>query len=303
MERQGLILKGVGGLYTVRLDDGETWTCKARGKFRKDQIAPLAGDRVCVQPDHEPGKGIVQEILPRRNSLIRPRMANIDQLVIVSSMQEPTLNRFILDKMTAIAISKGMEPIVVITKSDLCDGNETAAIYRSIAMKCVCLAPDSDLAPLMQWLPGKLSAFTGNSGVGKSTLLSRLLGFPLETGDVSRKLDRGRHTTRQVELFPLAGGYVADTPGFSTLDIERYERVLAGDLPLCFPEFEPYQNGCRFSTCTHRSEPGCGIRAAVDAGTIPHSRYESYCRMFDEVKTLRDWSVAQLPTRQSGHTR
>ena len=263
MEQQGLILKGVGGLYTVRLDDGQTWACKARGKFRRDQIAPLAGDRVRVQPDHEPGKGIVQEILPRRNSLIRPRMANIDQLVIVSSMREPSMNRFILDKMTAIAVSKGMEPIVVITKSDLSDGSETADVYRKIGLKCACLAPDSDLSELMQWLPGKLSAFTGNSGVGKSTLLSRLLGMPLETGDVSRKLDRGRHTTRQVELYPLGGGYVADTPGFSTLDIERYERVLADNLPDCFPEFAPYRTGCRFSTCTHRSEPGCAVRAAV----------------------------------------
>lgn len=303
MKQAGLILKGVGGLYTVRLDSGEIWFCKARGIFRKSQIAPLAGDRVEVSADHEAGKGIIDTILPRRNSLIRPRMANIDQLVIVSSMAEPAMNSFILDKMTAVAVSKQMEPIVVITKFDLMDGSDIAAIYHKIGMKCLCVDQSSDLMELVGWLRGKVSAFTGNSGVGKSTLLSRLLGTPLETGSISRKLDRGRHTTRQVELFPLANGYVADTPGFSTLDIERYERILRSDLPDCFPEMAPYRLNCRFSTCTHRSEPGCGVRMAVESGAIPRSRYESYCRMDDEVKDLPDWALDAMPERKSGHTR
>lgn len=289
IQREGIILKGVGGLYTVRMDDGVLLDCKARGIFRKENIAPLAGDRVSVTEE----TSTIEEILPRKNSLIRPRMANIDQMVIVSSMAEPALNLFILDKMTAVAVSKKMEPVIILTKADLASADRARSIYESIGMKCLCISPeadDHDLQPLREWLNGKVSAFTGNTGVGKSTLLGRLMHCTLETGDVSRKLGRGRHTTRQVELFQLPdGGYVADTPGFSTLDIERYELVRREELPYSFPEFEPYLDDCRFTSCTHRKEQGCAVCRAVAEGKIPASRHESYCRMYDEVKDLKEW--------------
>ncbi len=289
MQQEGTILKGVGGLYTVRMADGTLLECKARGIFRKENISPLAGDRVSVTAE----SATIEAILYRKNSLVRPRMANIDQMVIVSSMAEPALNLFILDKMTAVAVSKGMEPIVVLTKADLASADRAKAIYDAIGMKCLCITPDASdevLEPLREWLKGKLSAFTGNTGVGKSTLLGRLMHCELETGDVSRKLGRGRHTTRQVELYELPdGGYAADTPGFSTLDIERYELVRREDLPHSFPEFAPYLDDCRFTSCTHRKEQGCAVCAAVAEGKIPPSRHESYCRMFDEVKDLKEW--------------
>lgn len=305
MEKQpeGIILKGIGGLYTVRMENGELLDCKARGIFRKDKISPLAGDRVRVTPDPTSGSGTIEEILPRKNSLVRPRMANIDQMIIVSSVAEPALNLFILDKMIAVAVSKDMEPIIVLTKSDLASADAASAVYQSIGMKCLTLSPevpDELLLPLRTWMKGKISAFTGNTGVGKSTLLSRLMGKNLETGDISQKLGRGRHTTRQVELFELSdGGYAADTPGFSTLDIERYELVRREELPYCFPEFEPYLNDCQFTSCTHRMEKGCAICAAVRDGKIPSSRHESYCRMYDEVKDLKDWERVPTPSRKS----
>jgi ribosome biogenesis GTPase len=289
MQQEGTILKGVGGLYTVRLTDGTLMECKARGIFRKENISPLAGDRVTVTVD----TATIEEILHRKNSLVRPRMANIDQMVIVSSMAEPALNLFILDKMTAVAVSKKMEPIIVLTKADLASADRAKEIYDAIGMKCLCMTPESGeevLEPLRGWLKGKLSAFTGNTGVGKPTLLGRLMNCTLETGDVSRKLGRGRHTTRQVELYELPdGGYAADTPGFSTLDIERYELVRREALPESFPEFAPYLDDCKFTSCTHRKEQGCAVCAAVAAGKIPQSRHESYCRMYDEVKDLKEW--------------
>lgn len=289
MTQEGIILKGVGGLYTVRLDDGTLLDCKARGIFRKEHISPLAGDRVAVTAD----TATIDDILPRKNSLVRPRMANIDQMVIVCSMAEPALNLFILDKMTAVAVSKKMEPIIVLTKADLASADRAQDIYRTIGMKCLCITPeeaDEALQPLREWLNGKTSAFTGNTGVGKSTLLGRLMHCTLETGDVSRKLGRGRHTTRQVELYELPdGGYAADTPGFSTLDIERYELVRREELPFSFPEFAPYLDDCKFTSCTHRKEQGCAVCAAVADGRIPRSRHDSYCRMYDEVKDLKEW--------------
>lgn len=292
-QQTGLIIKGVGGLYTVRTENNTVLECKARGIFRKENISPLAGDRVQVTPNQDGETGTIEAILPRKNSLIRPRVANIDQMVIVSSVVEPTLNLFIIDKMTAVAADKGVEPILIFTKADLASAARAMQIYRSIGLKCLCISPsdpDEALQPLRAWLCERISVFTGNTGVGKSTLLSRLMHCELETGDVSRKLGRGRHTTRQVELFELPnGGYAADTPGFSTLDIERYEIVSRENLPFCFPEFEPYLNNCRFTSCAHRNESGCAVCEAVAQGKIPRTRHENYCRMYDEVKDIKSW--------------
>ena len=288
-QTDGLILKGVGGRYTVRCADGTLLECGARGIFRKDGVSPLVGDRVRLQYDPSP---VIAEIAPRKNSLTRPRIANVDLMVIVSSMVEPSLNRFLLDKMTAVAVNKSMEPVIVLTKTDLRPDDGAAAVYRKIGMKCLTLSPndDSGLNELRAWMKGRISVFTGNSGVGKSTLLGRLMNRTLETGDISRKLGRGRHTTREVTLYELpGGGYTADTPGFSTLDIERYDCVRRDELVLCFPEFAPFRTECRFADCTHRTEPGCAVLDAVRSGRIPVSRHESYCRMFEEVQTLQHW--------------
>ena len=292
MQREGMILKGIGGLYSV-LCGQDILECRARGIFRKRGITPLAGDRIRVSEGSLPGTGEIEEIGERKNSLIRPPLANLDQLIVVSSMQEPTFNRFITDKMTAVAIDKGIEPILVLTKTDLGDPEEVLDDYRKAGIRCFTssLEKTEDLEELRALLKGAMSAFSGNSGVGKSTLMNRLLpGMAQETGDISRKLGRGKHTTRQVELFPLPeGGFIADTPGFSTLDIERYERIRKENLPLCFPEFAEHLGSCKFTSCTHRTEKGCAVLEAMAAGKVAPLRHESYVALYNEAKEIKDW--------------
>ena len=291
MKQSGLILQSIGGFYYVETADA-VYECKARGAFRKEGITPLSGDRVTitVQPD---GSGTLEEILPRRNVLVRPPVANLDCLAIVASVTEPKPNLQLLDKLIAIAEDAAIEPIVVITKSDLDEADALESVYRTAGFPVFVVTNTNaaSAAPLSAFLRGKITAFTGNSGVGKSSLLNLIdPALCRETGEISKKLGRGRHTTRSVELLPLSdGGYLADTPGFSALDIERTQPIDKDDLFDCFREFESYFGKCRFSGCSHVHEPNCAIRAAVEAGEIAPSRYESYVAMYNEAKVRKPW--------------
>lgn len=289
-----MITKAVGGIYYVdALDgypDGESVKCAARGIFRKEGISPSAGDFVTVEIEDN-SEPVISEIAERRNFLIRPPLANLDRIVFVNSTAQPSVNRYILDKLVAIADSKGIEPIIVFTKIDLESAGDLPEIYRKIGIS-VCTVDNltgDGAEELRGLISGKTTAFIGNSGVGKSSLLNVLYPeLSLETAHISKKLGRGRHTTRQVELFKK-DGYVADTPGFSTVDTERYCRISRGELAEAFREFREHLGKCEFSDCVHVKEKGCAVKAAVESGEIAGSRYESYLRMFDDAGKLNDW--------------
>lgn len=288
----GIIIRITGGFYYVEVA-GDIYECKARGVFRKRGMTPLVGDLAEITVPAE-GYCTIDSIHERKNALVRPALANLDQLVIVSSVTEPQVNLYLIDKMTAAAFNKGIEPIVVFSKSDLEPADEYVAIYRQVGIRSFAFsAVDlSGLDEIREVMEGRTSAFCGNSGVGKSTLLNALCPeLALKTGDISLKLGRGRHTTRTVELFKAYGGYIADTPGFSTLDIERFELIRKDDLKFAFPEFDPYFGTCRFNSCNHLCEKGCSVIEAVENGLIPRSRHESYVRMYEEVKDLKEWEL------------
>lgn len=288
---EGLVRKGIGGFYTVETPEG-IYTCTARGKFRKARISPYAGDRVRILGE-EDGTGALEEILPRKNFLVRPPIANIDQLFIVTSLRDPSPDPLILDKTIAAAELEQIAPVLVLTKTDLDDASPLQEIYSVAGIPCFAVSSvtGEGVDQVGALLEGRISAFTGNSGVGKSTLLNVL--FPdlqLKTGEISQKLGRGRHTTREVELYKLeGGGYVADTPGFSTFDIERYRMTDKEKLAFGFREFAPYLGACQFSSCSHTCEKGCAVLQAVEEGKIPRSRHESYCAMYQEVKDVKQW--------------
>ena len=288
---EGLVRKGIGGFYTVETPEG-IYTCTARGKFRKARISPYAGDRVRILGE-EDGTGALEEILPRKNFLVRPPIANIDQLFIVTSLRDPSPDPLILDKTIAAAELEQIAPVLVLTKTDLDDASPLQEIYSVAGIPCFAVSSVTGewVDQVGALLEGRISAFTGNSGVGKSTLLNAL--FPdlqLKTGEISQKLGRGRHTTREVELYKLeGGGYVADTPGFSTFDIERYRMTDKEKLAFGFREFAPYLGACQFSSCSHTCEKGCAVLQAVEEGKIPRSRHESYCAMYQEVKDVKQW--------------
>ena len=291
-EYTGHILKGIGGFYYVEAS-GQRYECKARGLFRKQKMTPYAGDMVRIGVDEDESATIL-EILPRGNSLTRPPVANLDQLVIVVSTCDPAPSTLMIDKIVAIAEDKSIDPIVVFSKTDLQSAETLIKIYRHAGLRVYAVPAAGTQEDIRGLLPEKLTAFTGNSGVGKSTLLNAL--FPdlaLQTGEISQKLGRGRHTTRAVELYPVEGGYVADTPGFSTLDIERYEMVQKDNLQFAFREFAPYLTKCKFTSCAHIKETGCAVLDAVRAGDIEASRHESYVYMYNEVKDIKEWSLPQ----------
>lgn len=292
---KGKIIKGIGGFYYV--DTGDTvYECKARGNFRKRNITPLVGDNVEITVNNGDHENTVDKIFDRKNSLIRPPLANLDTLFIVASLVEPRINTLIIDKLIAIAEYKKIEPVLVITKTDLDESfEEYYSIYNSAGFKVIkCNNETGEGAgEIKELLKGKISAFTGNTGVGKSSLLNNI--FPeleLATGETSKKLGRGRHTTRHCELFKTDGGYIADTPGFSSLDFERCEKILKDDLPYCFREFEPYLENCKFMTnCSHINDKGCAVTQAVKDGKISPSRHESYVSMYNEVKDIKEWQT------------
>ena len=290
--KNGILMKSIGGFYYVRCD-GEIYECKARGSFRKSGSSPIVGDNVTITVPDE-GFAAIEAILPRRNKLKRPALANIDVLVIVCSTVDPMPNFTIIDKMTAVAVKNEMTPIVVVSKNDLQNGEEIARIYSNSGIDVFLCSPDKtdEISRLKEFLANKVSAFTGNSGVGKSTLLNAL--FPqlkLETGDISQKLGRGRHTTRVVELFDFDNCLVADTPGFSTVDLQRYEMIDKNQLQYCFPEFKEYINKCQFTSCTHICEKGCSVLEALKEGKIEKTRHQSYVAMYNELKDIKSWQV------------
>lgn len=290
----GMITKAVGGVYYVDALDGymkgENVKCSARGIFRNKGISPSAGDMVSVEisDNSEP---VIADIKERKNYLVRPPLANLDIIVFVNSTAEPSVNRFILDKLIAIADSKGIDPVIVFTKIDLETAGDLPGIYENIGIS-VCMVDNTTgegAEKLRGLIDGKTAAFIGNSGVGKSSLLNVLYPeLELETAHISKKLGRGRHTTRQVEMFSK-NGYIADTPGFSTVDTERYCRIPAGELTMAFREFRKLSGECEFSDCAHIKEKGCAVKAAVEAGEIARSRYDSYLRMYEEARKINDW--------------
>lgn len=289
---EGIILKGIGGFYYVEAA-GEVYECKARGLFRKTGIKPLAGDRVEISVNDR-AENTIEQIHERSGEFVRPPVANVDRLFIVASVCEPKPVLLVIDRLTAIAVNKGVEPIVLFTKCDLGSAEEYVEIYRNagILSFAVCAETGEGVERVRRELSGHISAFCGNTGVGKSTLLNAVdPSLSLKTGEISDKLGRGRHTTRQSELFKVEGGYVADTPGFSSFDLEETELITKDDLPFAFPEFEPYIGKCKFSTCLHVKDKGCGIIEAVERGDIPKSRHESYCAMMEQAKNIKDWEL------------
>lgn len=283
-------MRGIGGFYYVETADA-VYTCRARGSFRRQGITPVAGDRVEIEVQPS-GEGVLTQVLERRNSLLRPPVANLDLLVLVASVCQPTTNTLVLDKMIAIAEKKGITPIVVINKADLADPTELEETYRKAGLECYTVSahqPET-LEPLRNRLAGHISVFSGNSGVGKSSILNAIdPSLILETGEISQKLGRGRHTTRTATLYRLADGYIVDTPGFSSLDLEQVEPINKDELPDCFREFAPFVDACRFIGCAHYKEPNCGVRQAVEDGLIARSRYESYVTMYEAVKDKKEW--------------
>lgn len=287
---KGIILKSTGGFYYVEVAD-VVYECKARGIFRKKNNSPKVGDLVEITvPDD--GYCSIDEIFERKNSLKRPPLANIDILVIVVSTVEPSPNYLVIDKMTATAVDNEIEPVIVISKSDLKPGEELVSVYKKAGIKVFSYSRDDErsIEEIKEYLKNKISAFTGNSGVGKSTLLNVLYPeLELKTGEISEKLGRGRHTTRTVELFKIGTGYVADTPGFSTVDLERYNMIDKDNIMFCFPEFKEYLTTCQFTSCSHTCEKGCKVIEAVKDGIISQSRHQSYIAMYNEVKDIKQW--------------
>ncbi|MBQ3006859.1 MAG: ribosome small subunit-dependent GTPase A [Clostridia bacterium] len=288
----GIIIKGIGGFYYVEAA-GEIYECKARGVFRKSGIKPLAGDRVTISINDN-AENTIDTIRERKTLLQRPPVANVDKLFIVSSVCEPKPVLLIIDRLTALATVKGIEPIVVFTKNDLESADEYIEIYRRAGIKAYsvsCMSGDG-VGEIKAELKDHISAFCGNSGVGKSSLLNAIdPELALKTGEISDKLGRGRHTTRHSELFKVEGGYVADTPGFSSFETDETELILKDDLPYAFSEFEEYIGQCKFSTCLHTVDKGCRIIQAVEEGTIPKSRHESYCSMMEQAKNIKEWEL------------
>ena len=280
---RGRIIKGIGGFYYVDTADG-IFECRARGVFRKDGITPLVGDIVEISADRESGAGTVEVIRPRKNALLRPPVANVTQMAVVSAAANPKPNLLLLDKLIASAEYAEINPLLCFNKTDIDDGAELAAIYGSAGFETIQISAKTgeNLELLKEKLKNETTVFAGNSGVGKSSLLNRVFGTEaFATGEVSCRVERGRHTTRHSELVPLPyGGYIIDTPGFGSFDITLLEPENCVDM---FREFGAYTD-CRFRDCSHTVEKGCGVLAALNAGKIAKSRHESYCRLVQEIR-------------------
>ena len=289
----GVLIKGIGGFYYVEAA-GKIYECKAKGIHRRKGLTPLAGDNVRITVNSE-GYCSLDEILERKNFLIRPPVANIDKLFVLASTCDPVPSTLVIDKMTAIAQDKGIECVIVFTKEDLKSDDGLADIYRKSGFETytVSSANGTGLDEIRNAINGNICVFSGNSGVGKSTLLNALIPeLALETGEISEKLGRGRHTTRQVELFKVSGGYIADTPGFAAIDMMDTKLMIRKEnLPFCFKEFLPYLGSCKFSTCTHVADKGCKICEAIENGEVMKSRHESYVTIYNEVKDIKDWDL------------
>lgn len=287
----GIIVKSIAGFCYVEAGN-EIYECKPRGSFRKDNISPIAGDKVSIIVDGN--KGTVEKIFERKNFLIRPPLANLDKLFIVSSASVPNVNTLLIDRMIAICENIGVIPIIVFNKSDIGDFGDVPESYMKIGYKTfVVSAKNGDgISQIKEEIKDCVSAFSGNSGVGKSSILNMLLpSANLSVGDVSEKLGRGKHTTRHVELLKCNNGYVADTPGFSSLDLLDFNFNNKDNLKLCFKEFKPFLDKCKFNDCSHVSELGCAVIEAKNNGNIPLFRHENYISMYNDLKQIKSWEL------------
>lgn len=294
MELQGTIVKALSGFYYVRTEH-DLIECRGRGKLRRLGQTPLVGDRAVVTCSE--GRGAIERLLPRRNALIRPAVANIDALVVLASAAIPVTEPFLIDRVSAAAAAQGLDVILCVNKCDLDPAERLTAIYTHAGFPVVRTSAQTGegVEELRALLRGKTVAFTGNSGVGKSSLLARLCpGLRLHTAEVSEKLGRGRHTTRHIELFDVDGDtLVADTPGFSAFDPEQTEQFDKRTLDTLFPDFAPYLGGCRFPDCSHRTEPDCSVLRALQEGQIEPSRHRSYLRLYELAAKRRDWETKE----------
>ena len=291
-KREGRIIRSISGFYDVQTPEGLV-TCRARGILRKIGNSPLTGDLVQISVEHS--KGMVEKILPRRSSFIRPAVANVDALVVFAANVNPVTEPFLIDRVAAIAGDQGVQIILCVNKCDLDPAIDLVSIYEKAGFTVICTSAETGegVEELRRIITGKLTAFTGNSGVGKSSILNKLCPeLQLPTGEVSEKLGRGRHTTRHVELYRLGDDtYVADTPGFSSFDTDQMEVILKENLQYAFPDFGAFIGKCRFDDCSHRKEPGCAVREAVEAGDIGKSRYDSYLRLYESYSQVNLWEL------------
>lgn len=293
-KKQGTIYKALSGFYYVS-DDGETMTqCRARGKFRLDGIVPLVGDRA-LYSETGVGTGILEEILSRKNSFLRPPVANIDVLIIVAAEVNPISDPFLVDRITTVAEHSSCDCIICVNKCDIKKSDRLFDIYSKAGYKTIYTSSvtGEGIEELRVAIASKICSFVGNSGAGKSSILNALEpGFSIETAEVSKKLGRGRHTTRHVELYTLSNGaIIADTPGFSSFDTQRMDVIRPKELQYLFREFQPYLGGCRFTDCAHIAEDGCAILEAVQKGEISSVRLGSYRRLYDSAKQIKQWEI------------
>lgn len=288
----GRIIRSLSGFYEVQTASGSV-TCRARGHFRKEREIPLTGDMVEISTTGK--KGMVERILPRKNSFVRPAVANLDMLVIFCANVNPVTEPFLIDRVCAIAGNQEVPVLLCVNKTDLDPAAELMKIYTSAGFQVIATSAETGagVEQLRKAISGKFVAFTGNSGVGKSSILNCLMPeLALATGEVSEKLGRGRHTTRHVEIYRLdEQTYVADTPGFSSFDTDKMEIILKENLQYAFPDFAPYIGKCRFADCAHLKEPGCAVAEALEQGLIEKSRYESYVRLYEKAKEIKVWEL------------
>jgi len=289
-KKTGRILRSLSGFYDVQTENALV-TCRARGILRKEGNSPLTGDMVEITVER--GKGMVEKILPRKNSFIRPAVANIDALVVFAANVNPVTEPFLIDRVAAIAGDQEVPVILCVNKCDLDPAVDLVRIYEKAGFTVICTSAETGegVEELRKRIQGKLTAFTGNSGVGKSSILNRLCPeLSLATGEVSEKLGRGRHTTRHVELYKIGEDtFVADTPGFSSFDTDQMDVILKENLQYAFPDFAPHLGKCQFHDCSHRAEPGCAVRAALEAGELEPTRYDSYLRLYEKASQIKAW--------------
>ena len=290
--RTGRILRSISGFYDVMTEDSRI-SCRARGHLRKGPETPLTGD--IVEISVESGKGMIEKILPRRNRFVRPAVANVDGLVIFAANVNPVTEPFLIDRVAAIAGDQDVPVYICVNKCDLDPAVDLVRIYRNAGFPVFCTSAETGegMEQLRALLAGKLMAFTGNTGVGKSSVLNALCPeLKLPTGAVSEKLGRGRHTTRHVELYCIGEDtYVADTPGFASFDTEQMDVILKENLQYAFPDFGPYIGACQFHDCSHRKEPGCAVVQALASGEIEKTRYDSYLRLYEKSSQIKTWEL------------